>query len=217
VYGLTLPATVPPAAGLQRVAAPADQRRGLLTHPALLTLLAAADASDPIRRGVFVTEALLCQTLPDPAANIPDLPAPRPGLSMRQRLEQHRAAPTCASCHQLFDPIGLALENYDSIGRWRLVDQGVPVDASAEVQVGSDVDGKYANGMALLDRLVTSQTVRDCMVQRWLEYALRRDLSAGDSCAADGIKTRFRARGDLADLLTVIATSELFAGRGATQ
>jgi hypothetical protein len=217
LYGLAAPTT---SGSLQPVAASPDQRRGIITHPALLTRLASADSSDPIKRGVFITEALLCQTLPDPAANIPDLPAPRPGLSMRQRLEQHRAAPACAACHQLFDPVGLALENYDSIGRYRQTDQGVPVDSSADVHQGTDLDGKYGNGLELLARLPASATVRDCMVQHWMEYALRRDLTAGDRCAVADINRQFRARGDLAELLASIAGSDPFltalANTGAT-
>jgi hypothetical protein len=209
IYGLTRPAGTDPAA-FTAVSAPAEQRHGVISHPALMTLLATADSSDPIRRGVFVTEALLCQSLPDPAPDIPNLPAPRPGLSTRQRLEQHRAAPACAACHQLFDPIGLALEGYDSIGRYRESDQGVPVDSSGEAHSGTDVDGPFANGAALLARLGSSAAVRDCMVDRWLAYALRRDPVAGESCAVAAMKARFRADGDLAALLTAIATSDSF-------
>jgi hypothetical protein len=217
LYGLPPPAAGP---GLQPVAASPEQRRGLITHPALLANLATAEGSDPIKRGVFVTEALLCVTLPDPAPNIPDLPPPRAGLTMRQRLEQHRSAPACASCHQLFDPVGLALENYDSIGRYRQTDEGAPVDSSAEVQQGLDLDGKYQNGLAWLARLPASASVRDCMVQHWMEYALRRDLGPGDACATGAIQRQFRERGDLSALLANIATSESFltalADTGAT-
>jgi hypothetical protein len=217
LYGLPPP---PAGPGLQPVAASPEQRRGLITHPALLANLASAEGSDPIKRGVFVTEALLCLSLPDPAPNIPDLPPPRPGLSMRQRLEQHRAAPACASCHQLFDPVGLALENYDSIGRYRQTDEGAPVDSSAEVNQGLDLDGKYENGLAWLARLPTSTAVRNCMAQQWMEYALRRDLGPGDACATSAIQHQFRERGDLAALLQSIATSDPFltalAETGAT-
>jgi hypothetical protein len=208
-YGLALPAGADPAAFTAVSASPA-QRHGLVSHPALMALLASADSSDPIRRGVFVTEALLCQSLPDPAPDIPNLPAPRRGLSTRQRLEQHRAAPACAACHRLFDPIGLALEGYDSIGRFRDSDQGVPVDSSGDVQSGTDVDGPFANGAELLARLGGSAAVRDCMVDRWLAYALRREPVAGETCAVAAIKTRFRADGDLAALLAAIATSTSF-------
>ena len=119
---------------------------GILTHPALLAVLANPDGSDPIKRGIFMQEELLCQVLPDPLPDIPDLPPLRPGLSTRARLEQHRADPVCAACHHLFDPLGMAFENYDGIGRWRTIDQGVPVDSSGEVTQGIDLDGRFASG-----------------------------------------------------------------------
>jgi hypothetical protein len=206
LYGL------PPSgkAELAEVMAPPEQRRGLLTHPALLTLLAHPDTSDPIARGVFVEESVLCRTLPDPAADIPELPPLRTGLSTRQRLEQHRSAPACAACHTLFDPIGLALENYDAIGRYRTVDHGVPVDSSGSIQQGIDIDGKFATGMDVLGRIGSSAAVRDCMAQRWFEYAVSRALEPADQCALAAVKQRFATNGDLLDLLTAVASSDAF-------
>jgi Protein of unknown function (DUF1588)/Protein of unknown function (DUF1592)/Protein of unknown function (DUF1595)/Protein of unknown function (DUF1585)/Protein of unknown function (DUF1587) len=204
-YGLVATGTA-----LKPVAAPPDQRRGILTHPALLAVLARADASDPIARGVFIEEEVLCQTLPDPLPNIPDLPPLRPGLSTRQRLEQHRADPACAGCHQIIDPMGLALENYDSIGRYRITDQDVPVDSSAEITQDLDLKGKYANGMELLTRIPGSTTVRDCMAGRWFEYAVSREADPAERCELDSVRSRFRKSGDLGDLLVAITQTATF-------
>ena len=190
--------------------APAGQRRGVLTHPALLTILAQPDASDPIHRGVFVVEEVLCQKLPDAAPDIPDLPPLKNGLSTRQRLEMHRSNPACSGCHKLFDPVGMAFEGYDAIGRYRTTDQGVPVDSSGEIWQQLDVDGAFANGMELLGKLGTSTAVRDCMVQKSFEYALRRELAEADACALGAVKQRFRSSGDLVDLLASVATSAAF-------
>jgi len=209
------PAT--PGLDLKPVAADPAQRHGILTHPALLALLANPDSSDPIKRGVFVEEEVLCQNLPDPIPDIPDLPPLRDGLSTRGRLEAHRALPACAVCHTLFDPIGMAFENFDSIGRWRTVDQKVPVDSSGEVKQGLDIDGKFANGMELLARFGKSNNVRDCMARRWFEYAVSRDLDAGETCAIEPLKARFRTSGDLLDLLTAIAESGPFRSQLVTQ
>jgi hypothetical protein len=210
-----LPAT--PGVDLKPVAANPEQRRGILTHPALLTLLANPDSSDPIKRGVFVEEEVLCQSIPDPIPDIPDLPPLRAGLSTRGRLEAHRAQPACAACHALFDPIGMAFENFDPIGRYRTTDQMVPVDSSGEIKQGLDLDGKFANGMELLSKLSRSNTVRDCMVRRWFEYAVSRDLDAAETCAIEPLKTRFRSSGDLLDLLTSIAENEAFRSQLVTQ
>ena len=185
------------------------QRYGILTHPALLALLAATDASDPIKRGVFVQEKVLCNVLPDPIPDIPDLPPLRPGLSTRQRLEQHRAAPACAGCHKLFDPIGLAFENYDAIGRYRQMDQGVTVDSSGELSEG-DLGGAFANGRELFARIAGSATVRACMVTRWFEYAVSRAMDPVERCGLAPLVARFQASGDLVDLLASIAESDAF-------
>jgi hypothetical protein len=204
-YGLTATGTA-----LKPVMAPPEQRRGILTHPALLAVLARADASDPIARGVFIEEEVLCQTLPDPLPNIPDLPPLRSGLSTRQRLEQHRADPACAGCHQIIDPMGLALENYDSIGRWRTTDQDVPVDSSVEISQDVDLKGKYANGMELLARVPGSAAVRSCLAERWFEYAVSREADPADRCELAALDARFRKSGDLADLLVAITQTGTF-------
>ena len=195
---------------LTRVDASPAERRGVLTHPALQAFLAQPDASDPIKRGVFVQEELLCQVVPDPTPDIPDLPPLRPGLSTRARLEQHRNDPACSPCHQLFDPIGMAFENYDAIGRYRKTDQGVPVDSSGEIRLGLDIDGKFASGMELVQRLAGSPAVRACLARRWFAYAVSRALVDDDSCALTAVAERFRSDGDLAGLLTAIAESETF-------
>jgi hypothetical protein len=206
VYGLPSPG----GTALQAAAAPDGQRQGILTHPALLTLLASADSSDPIKRGIFVQESVLCQSTPDPIDDIPDLPPLRPGLSTRARLEQHRRDPVCAACHRFFDPLGMAFENYDAIGRFRVTDQGVPVDSSTTLEREGDLDGQYASGAELLARLGGSARVRDCLAQRWFEYAFRRPLEAGDACALDPLQARLRESGDLRALVAAIAASDVF-------
>jgi hypothetical protein len=199
----------PGGAELAAVEPGPGQRYGILTHPALLALLAATDTSDPIKRGVFVQEKVLCNVIPDPIPDIPDLPPLRPGLSTRQRLEQHRAAPACAGCHRLFDPIGLAFENYDSIGRYRQTDQGVTVDSSGELNEG-DLGGRFASGVELFARIAGSATVRACMVTRWFEYAVSRALDPVERCGLAALVARFQASGDLVDLLASIAESDSF-------
>ncbi len=178
-----------------------------------MAVLANPDSSDPIKRGIFMLEELLCQELPDPLPDVPDLPALRPGLSTRARLEQHRADPVCAGCHNLIDPLGLVFENYDLMGRWRTMDQGVTVDSSVEVTQDIDLKGRYASGMDLLGKLPGSQAVRDCMARRWAEYAYSRALDASqpaDQCVLQTAQTRFRQNGDLVQLLAAIASSESF-------
>lgn len=195
-----------------------SERHGLLTHPALMAIIAEHDTSDPIHRGTFVYTRMLCQVIPSPPDGVPALPELADNLTTRQRLEQHRKAPQCAACHQLFDPIGLAFENYDSLGRYRAEEHGTKVDSSGEVrQMDLDIAGGFATGAELMDRLAKSQSVRSCMAQQWYEYASRRESDATDKCGLDTIKARFMASGDLNDLIASIAVSDNFRNRLVTQ
>jgi hypothetical protein len=202
-----------PGADLKATAVDRGQRRGLLTHPALMTVLADADASDPIRRGKFVRMKLLCGEVPEPLDDIPDLPPLRAGLSTRQRLEQHRSMPACRACHQLFDPIGMAFESFDFVGRFREQDQGVAVDTSGEVIGDVDVKGTFARGMELVDRLAGSADARRCLAGQFYRYAVTRDPDPAEKCALAAIEDRFAGKGDLNDLLLAIAVSDGFRFR----
>ena len=207
VYGVT---PLPGGADLKPVAFKADERHGILTHPALMALLSEPGASDPIKRGVFVAEELFCATVPDPIPDIPDLPAQKPGVSTRQRLEMHRTAPACAICHRLFDPIGMAFENFDPIGRFRATDQGVAVDSSGELAHNTDIDGPFPRGMDFLRKLSASKSVRDCAVKRWYEHAMAREVDPAEDCPLEPVRARFRASGNLVELVASIAESEMF-------
>jgi hypothetical protein len=194
-----------------------DQRRGFLTHPALMASIAEHDTSDPIHRGTFVFTRVLCQSIPDPPNAVPDLPPLAPNITTRQRLEMHRANPTCATCHSMFDPIGLAFEGYDSLGRFRTEEHGAKIDSSGEIISGVDVKGAFPDGFTLFGKLAQSKDVRSCMAQTWYQYASRRDLDAADMCGVAGIQSRFAGSGDLNDLLVSIATSDSFRNRLVTE
>ena len=109
---------------MRRISLPADSpRRGLLGHGSILTLTSAANRTSPVVRGKWILENLLGAPPPQPPpgveTNLEKDPEQVKATSLRQRLEQHRASPACASCHRLMDPIGLALENFDHTGKWR--------------------------------------------------------------------------------------------------
>ena len=141
----------------RRVSLP-DERRGLLGHASILTQTSHAARTSPVNHGKWVMEVFLGSPPPPPPAAVPDLEeteAAEEGrlLSVRERMEQHRADPACQSCHRVIDPIGLALENYDATGAWRIRDNGVPIAASGELY-----DGTVLNGVAdLRDALLGRQ------------------------------------------------------------
>ncbi|MBI5515136.1 MAG: DUF1592 domain-containing protein [Deltaproteobacteria bacterium] len=116
--------------GFERVTFPeGSPRSGVLTSAGFLSLNAHETVTSPTRRGRFVRQFLLCQELRDPPADVPPLPPPG-GVptTLRQRLEVHRTAASCAGCHALMDPLGFAFENFDPIGAYRTTDNGLPVD-----------------------------------------------------------------------------------------
>jgi hypothetical protein len=156
-------------------------RAGILTHVGIMASLAKANQTDPVHRGKFVRERLLCQTVPPPPVNANITPPEvKPGSTTRERFTQHHADPTCAACHTLMDPIGLGFEHYDALGQWRELDQGLPIDATGDV-TGSDVAGPFDGAVELTQRLAQSQQVKDCLVQTWFRFALGRSVTPVDA------------------------------------
>src|SRR5690606_14648438 len=108
-------------------------------------------------RGTWVVENILGAHVPNPPPGVETNlestnAAGAPADTLRQRLEMHRSNPSCASCHKIMDPVGFALENFDSIGRWRTLDNGLPIDTVSEMSDGSYVDGPTTLRAALLAR-----------------------------------------------------------------
>ena len=179
-----------------RVALPAE-RRGILGHASILTSTSHANRTSPVLRGKWVMEVLLGSPPPPPPPDVPELEendaaGDARSISVRQQMEMHRASPACMSCHRVIDPIGLALENFDVTGRWRIKDRGVPVDPSGRLYDGSTLDGPAGLRQALLrysDAVLTNFTVNlmAYAVGRRVEYydmptvrAIVREAAAND-------------------------------------
>ncbi len=161
-----------------------DMRRGLLGKGGLMTLTSNAARTSPVTRGKWFLQTFLGVSPPDPPPNVPalkDRPADATGNAkvptMRETMEAHHANPVCASCHTIFEPIGLALENFDAVGTWRTEDGDSPIDAR-----GVLVDGSKVNGVASLrDVLVrrSDQFVR-VVTEKMMTYALGRGVEYQD-------------------------------------
>jgi hypothetical protein len=163
----------------RRVTLADDTRRGLLGKGAVLLVTSHADRTSPVVRGKWILENLLGAPPPPPPAVVPpldDSPAAAT-LTMRQRMEKHRENPVCASCHKVMDPIGLALENFDAIGRWRDLDGESPIDASGVLTDGTQVSGAVDLRQALLQR---PEVLVGTMSEKLMTYALGRGLEATD-------------------------------------
>jgi mono/diheme cytochrome c family protein len=144
---------VPNVYGTQfrRVAVTDEARKGLLGHGSVLALTSQNNRTSPVLRGKYVLSNLLGTPPPSPPAVVPPLDEnPGKARSMRDRMEEHRKSPACSSCHKLMDPIGLALENFDGIGRWRTVDNGAIIDPASQLADGTSIDGPVALRQAIL-------------------------------------------------------------------
>jgi hypothetical protein len=164
----------------RRVRLPDESRRGLLGHGSILTVTSMPNRTSPVLRGKWVLENILGTPAPAPPPDVPALDENEPGReprSVRERLEQHRANPVCASCHALIDPAGLALENFDAIGRWRTREPGGTVDTAGRLVDGTRVDGPVELRRALTDR--SGQFVGS-LTEKLLTYALGRGLGHVD-------------------------------------
>jgi hypothetical protein len=174
---------IPGVAGPQfrRVTLMDENRRGLLGQGSILTLTSHPDRTSPVVRGKWILSVILGTPPPDPPANVPQLPdtqANEAPKTVRQRLEQHRNNPVCASCHKTIDPPGFALENFDGVGAWRSVgEDGAPVDTSGVLADGTPVNGPIALRRAIERRPVVF--VRH-LTERLLTYALGRGLTVNE-------------------------------------
>ncbi len=166
----------------QRVQIPDENRRGLLGQGSILTLTSVADRTSPVLRGKWVMEVLLGSPPPPPPPGVPLLDETKAEagdklLTTRERMEQHRSNPQCTSCHRVIDPLGLALENFDVTGRWRIRDNGAPVDATGDLYDGTKMAGPAGLRAALLkhaDAFIQSFT------ERLLTYAVGRRVEYYD-------------------------------------
>jgi len=157
----------------RRVSWPNTNRAGLLGQAGLLTALSSEGRTSPTKRGLYLWTRFLGMDAPAPPANVPAL-AEQPGSAsdtMRERMMAHKTNPSCASCHSRFDPLGLALENFDATGAWRTTSGGFPIDAS-----GTFMDGARFNGPAELRAglLKYREAYYTSVTQQLLAYALNR-------------------------------------------
>jgi hypothetical protein len=176
-------------AEFRRVTLP-EYRRGLLGEGSILTLTSVADRTSPVLRGKWVMEVLIGSPPPPPPPDVPALDdsvtatAGGKRLSTRQRMEEHRANPSCNSCHRVIDPLGLALENFDATGAWRIKDNEVPVDVVGDLYDQTRMDGPAGLRAALLKH---SDMVLRSFAENLMTYALGRRLEYTDMPAVRAI------------------------------
>lgn len=207
------------ATDLQKVTNTTDQRVGFLGLGAFLTQTSFSYRTAPTLRGVWVLENLLCEHIPPPPPNVPDLDNPMVPASMtqsqnvRERLAAHRQNPACATCHTVLDPIGLGLENFDAVGAFRdKYANGDPIDAS-----GVMPDGATFNGLPSLAALLgraDDKRILDCASEKMMTYALAREVTDADHAYRDQIRETWKKQGlGLKTLLKTIILNDTFRFR----
>lgn len=209
IYGIP----APNPGGFARVLLPEDgQRAGLLGHASTLGLHSHQRATSATLRGAFVRKVLLCQAIPPAPVDV-DTSIPEPSgntLTLRDRVKEHLENPACASCHELTDPIGLGLENYDSIGRWRETDEGAAIDP------GGEIDGAaFSDAMELGWVIREHERFAPCVVRTVARVAMGRAESGNEGVYLQDLSDGFADGGyRVKPLLLAVVTSPLFRDAG---
>jgi hypothetical protein len=158
-----------------------------LTMAGILTITSNPTRTSPVKRGKWILENILGSPPPPPPPEAGELSEKKDvveSASLRKRMEQHRADPNCATCHQKMDPLGFGFENYDAVGAWRMKDGKFDIDPAGELPDGKSFNGPKELRIILKGR---EKEFRKCLADRLLTYALGRGLEPYDKCAVDQI------------------------------
>lgn len=200
----------------RRVELPADSHRGgLLRHGSILTVTSYATRTSPVIRGQWVLKNMVGSPPPPPPPDVPALKdnTVSAGLSMRARLAEHRAQAACAVCHNIIDPVGFALENYDAVGRWRDREDGQPVDARGGLAGSAEFVGVEGLEKALLER---PELFASTMTEKLITFALGRGIDDQDAPAVRRIVSQARSQDyRFSAVIQGIVSSPLFQMRTA--
>ena len=209
---------IPGVAGpeFRKVTYPDDRRSGLLGHASVLTLTSHANRTSPVLRGKWVMEVLMGSPPPPPPPDVPDLDKTEEAkegrlLTTRERMELHRSNPQCRSCHVFIDPIGLALDNFDVTGRWRLRENGNPVDTRGDYYDGTPISSPRELKDVLLKRPIP---LLRTFTQNLMAYALGRRIEYYDNPAVRRITASAEANGyRINDFIVGVVLSDAFRMR----
>jgi hypothetical protein len=205
-------------ASFQKVPLATSQRLGILTHAGVMAGTTHSNQTNPVVRGSFIAQRLLCIDIPLPSAAIAErvkAPEPYTGKTARERYTKHRSDPVCSGCHAAMDPIGLALENYDAVGLYRTEENGVTIDASGAVP---DTEGTVNGPVELVRKIATAEAAQSCFASHWVEFGYGRTLGAGDECLQASLNTAFQKAGyNVRQLLLALTQTRDFLSYVAQQ
>jgi hypothetical protein len=215
IYGVKYPGTALEIAPRKVTMNAGQQRAGILTQAAFLAAHSHPEMTSPVFRGKAVRTKILCEPIPPPPPNA-NVTAQRPpaGATTRDTLEAQTRDPTCGACHRLMNPIGFGLESYDTIGRFRATENGLPINNNGEfVGLGPDLDGPFKGAAQMMQRIAGSDRLQSCVVDKWLEYAIGRKTETDhDVCSLAQAKAAFvGSGGNVRDLVLAVIKTDAFA------
>lgn len=207
----------PPDEAWAQVPAPPG-RAGILGQASVLAANAYPNQTSPVRRGLFVRQALLCQVLPDPPPDAGGVPDVDPTASTRERFEQHMEDEYCATCHQYIDPIGFGFEHFDPVGAWRDEDAGHSIDAGGTLRglegLTDDDVHEFSTLPQLADIVADSASAPACFAAHYFRYTHGRLETPEDDCALENLTRRFaEAEHDVVELVVSTITAPQFLYR----
>ncbi|MCA9580397.1 MAG: DUF1592 domain-containing protein [Myxococcales bacterium] len=185
-------------------------RSGILTAPGVMASLAHAETTSPTVRGHTVLGNVLCRPPPPPPAGLSvTLPEPKPGTTMRERLEAHFSDASCSSCHRSMDGVGFAFERFDWLGRSRENDNGLPIDTKSTFDLGDEevtIDGAPELSMAM----TASPVVAECVSRQWIRYSTGIQETAKASCLVETLAEELDGKGGLREMMLALVASDWF-------
>lgn len=195
----------------RKVKLPDARRGGLVTQSSILLVTSNPTRTSPVKRGKWVYENILGLTAPPAAPDVPELEKTVLKGTLRQRMEQHRSNPSCAGCHEKLDPLGFGLENFDGIGKWRDLDEGIKIDSTGVLPDGAKFDGPAELRKVLLGK---ADLFRRCLSEKLLTYSLGRGLEYYDKCVLDDLVKKLKNGEDrFSSLILAIVETDAFQKR----
>ncbi|MEM9462097.1 MAG: DUF1592 domain-containing protein [Myxococcota bacterium] len=194
------------------------EHAGILLRSGFLAAHSHAERQSPVLSGYVLRTHLLCQPMPPPTPGVDTTPpVPDPSTSTREQYMLMLDDPNCKGCHQLMNPLGFSLLNYDAVGRYQTMEGPHVIDPSGEL-LGTDVDGEFEDAVELMDRLAHSENVADCVATQWFDFAVGHPPREADACSLEHVREQFRGSGyDLRTLILEIVQTDAFRYRMAGQ
>jgi hypothetical protein len=209
---------------LQKVELNTAQRLGLLTLGGIAAGSTTSNGTNPVLRGTFILNKLMCSNIELPLGLSVSPPDPYTAKTARERFSMHSSNAVCAGCHAVIDPMGFPFENYDAVGRYRETERwtdpmtntvyDTPIDASGSVP---GVQGAAKNGVELVRLLATSERIGSCFTSHWMQFAYGRSIDASaDACNVQTTHTAFKGAGyNVRELLVALTQADAFLYRTA--